>query len=70
MERRTDGASKKNSREGLKSKTRTDTAVMMTVVTWAIKTWNMLSRNFRIKATERPWNAVTKIRVTESTLWP
>ena len=70
MERRTDGASKKNSREGLKSKTKTDTVVMMTVVTWAIKTWNMLSRNFRIKATERPWNAVTKIRATENALWP
>jgi hypothetical protein len=38
MERRTDGASRKKSREGLKSKTRTDTVVMMTVVTWAIKT--------------------------------
>lgn len=70
MERRTDGASRKNSMEGLKSKTRTDTVVIMTVVTWAIMTWNILSRNFRIKATERPWNAVTKIRTTENALWP
>jgi hypothetical protein len=32
MERRTDEAAKKNSREGLKSKTRTDTGVRKTVV--------------------------------------
>lgn len=70
MARRTVGASRKKSREGLKSKTRTDTVVMMTVVTWAIKTWNMLSKNFKIKATERPWKAVTKIRATENVLWP
>lgn len=68
MDRRIDGVFKKNFREGLKLKIRTDIVVMMIVVIWVIKIWNMLFKNFRIKVIERFWNVVIKIRVIENVL--
>ena len=50
----TTGACRKKSRDGLKSKRKSDRAVTRTVVIWPLSTWNMLSRNFRMKATDRP----------------
>lgn len=54
MASRTVGAWKKKSSEGWKSKRKRERPVTRTVVNWPVSTWNMLSLNFKMKATDKP----------------
>lgn len=54
MDSRTMGACRKKSNEGRKSNRKREKPVTSTVVIWPVSTWNMLSLNFRMKATDKP----------------
>lgn len=60
MASKTMGACRKKSREGRKSKRKKERVVTRTVVIWPVRTWNMLSLNFRMKATDKPRAAAEK----------
>lgn len=61
MASRTIGACRKKSSEGWKSKKKKESDVTRTVVIWPVSTWNMLSLNFKMKATDKPRAAEEKI---------
>lgn len=48
------GAWRKKPSDGWKSKRNRERAETRTVVIWPVSTWNMLSLNFKMKATDRP----------------
>lgn len=54
MDSRTMGACRKKSSDGRKSNRKREKPVTRTVVIWPVSTWNMLSLNFRMKATDKP----------------
>lgn len=48
------GAWRKKPSDGWKSNRKRERAETRTVVIWPVSTWNMLSLNFKMKATDRP----------------